>query len=536
MWTDKFRKVSAEALWLIFLFFLSLGVKAYLLFEFPHVVFTNEADAMGYFAIAKSIINTWGLGDTSIHFPPFYPFVIAITSLFTGEIEIAGRVVSCIMGSLLAFPVYLVGRELYGKRVGLLSAIVAIFLGTFVDLSLQPLSQMTYILLLITGIYLGIILIKSRSLTLHLLLGLTFGAAYLTRPEGLVPFAVVGMTVSIAALNELSLPIRRRVTSIFLMLLGFSVLALPYINYLHNQTGIWTISGKSSAAVIGTDASARLLPGGKTLGEASRGKVGLGDLFPSPEAFLKTYWGNIARFAAIIPDHFPVKYLILAFFGLLFAIKSIFDAEKSLRKTIVLQIFILLACLAAILPVFAFSGIGMAPSYFLPLFYLIILWFARGVAGVEDLFFNFIKKLTGSGFFERIKKWSLLSFSVVFFFSYSSILPVWNEMNSEDFRVYAASDEFFLKDTGKWLKDNTSKDSAIMSRWSNMGFYADRKWVYIPDGEISEVVNYAKEHNVSHIIIDSNAIPRRRPKLGPLLNPSDFEGLSPVYVREEYRI
>lgn len=69
-----------------------------------------------------------------------------------------------------------------------------------------------------------------------------------------------------------------------------------------------------------------------------------------------------------------------------------------------------------------------------------------------------------------------------------------------------------------------------------MGFYADRKWVYIPDGEISEVVKYAKEHNVRYIVIDSNAIPRRRPKLGPLLNPSDFEGLRPVYVREKYWI
>lgn len=542
MLTDKVNlyisKVRIETLSLILLFSLSLAIRLYLLLEFPQVVFLAEADAMGYFAIAKSIINAWGLGDTSIHFPPFYPFVIAIVSLLTGEIEIAGRVVSCIMGSLLLFPVYLIGRELYGKRVGLLSAIMVIFLGTFVDLSLQPLSQMTYIMLLLTGIYIAIVLIKSRSITLHLLLGLTFGAIYLTRPEGLLPFGIVAIAVSIAVLNDRTLTIRRRVFSIFLVFLGFSVMALSYINYLHNQTGVWTISGKSGAAVIGIDASAKLLPGGKTFGEASRGKVGLGDLFPSPEAFLKTYWGNITKYAKIIPDHFPVIYLILALSGLLFAIKSILDAERSLRMTKVLQTAMLLACLVAIFPVFAFSNLAIAPSYIVPFLYLIILWLAVGVTRIEDVFLNFMKKLTGIGFFEGTKKWSFFSVAVVLSFCYSSILPVWVDMNSEDSRALRASRSFMLKDTGKWLKDKTSKDSAIMARWSNIAFYADRKFVMLPDGEIPEVVRYAKENNVSYIVIDSETVPHRRPKLAPLLIPSlsDSRMLKEAYFKEKYWI
>lgn len=533
---DRCSNLNWEALFLIFLFLISLALRLYLLFEFPHVVFLHEADAMGYFAIAKSIIDTWGLGDTSVHFPPFYPFVIAIVSLVTGEIEIAGRLASCLMGALLVVPVYLMGRELYDKRVGFLSAIAVILFSPFVDCSLQPLSQATYVTLLTTGIYLGVVSIKTRSLPLYFLLGLTFSAVYLTRPEGLVPFAFVAITVSIVVLIERSLTIRSKVKTIFLILLGFSITALPYINYLHNQTGMWTISGKSAVTVVGVDASAKLLPEGKTLGEVSLGKVGIGNLFPSPKAFLKTYWGNITKFAGIVPDHFPVIYLSLALSGLLIAVKSIFDVERSLRLTKALQVCILLAFLAAILPVFAFSNLAIAPSYILPIFPLIILWLARGVLGIEDLFFNFMKKLTGIGFFEVLKKWSFASTAVILFFSYSSIFPIWNELSSEEFRGFAASQKFFLKDTGFWLKSNASKDSAIMSRWSNMGFYADRKWVYIPDGEIPEVVKYAKEHHVGFIVIDSNAVPRRRPKLAPLLNPANYEGLRPVYAREEYWI
>ncbi|MEK9149486.1 MAG: hypothetical protein AAB267_05510, partial [Candidatus Desantisbacteria bacterium] len=76
----------------------------YLLFEFPHVVFLHEADAPAYFSIAKGIAENWELLGT--HFPPFYPFLIAIAAIFTDDIDISGRVTSSVMGALLFFPVY----------------------------------------------------------------------------------------------------------------------------------------------------------------------------------------------------------------------------------------------------------------------------------------------------------------------------------------------------------------------------------------------------------------------------------------------
>lgn len=538
--TDKAKlymsKVGIEALSLTLLFFASLAIRLYLLFEVPHVVFLHEADGMGYFAIAKSIINNWGLGDTSVHSPPFYPLVIAIVYLFSGDLEIAGRLASCIMGALLVLPVYFIGKELYDRRVGFLSAAVSVFLGTFVEYSLQPITQTTYLTLTMTVIYTGIISIKRPSMPLFLLLGLISAALYLTRPEGIVAFVYIAVVTSIGILANGGLAIEKKIKAISLMFIGFLMLALPYINYIHNQTGMWTVSGKAAVAVIGVDASAKLLSDGRTVAQASIGKVGLKDLFPSPEAFLKTYWENMVKFARIIPNHFPAFSLFLASAGLFVTIISILYTEKSLRMLKALQTGILFAGLAVILPVFAFSTLSIAPSYIFPLFPIITLWFARGLVGIEDGFFNTIIKLTGFGRLERFKEWSLVATASVFLFSFMSISPVWNELSSEDFKVFAASQKFFLKDTGRWLKNNSPKDVAIMSRWSNMGFYADRKWVYIPDGEISEVVKYAKEHNVRYIIIDSNAIPRRRPKLAPLLNPANYEGLRPVYAREEYWI
>lgn len=526
-------KIGIEALSLIILFFVSLTIRLYLLLEYPHVVSLYEADAIGYFAIAKGIVENWSLGGAT-HFPPFYPFVIVIVYLFSGDLEIAGRLTSCIMGALLVVPVYFIGKELYDRRVGFLSAAVSVFLGTFVDYSLQSITQTTYLTLLMTAIYTGILSIRHPSMPLFFLLGLISSALYLTRSEGIVAFAHIAAVTSIGILANGGLAIEKKIKAISLMFIGFLILALPYINYLHDQTGKWTISGKAGTTIIGVDASAKLLPGGKTLGEVSRGKVGIGDLFPSPDAFFKTYFGNMTKFARIIPNHFPTVSLFLASAGLFVTIISIVNTEKSLRMLKALQTGILFAGLAVILPVFAFSNLAIAPSYIFPLFPIITLWFARGLVGIEDGFFNTIIKVTGVGRLERLKQWSLAATVAVLFFSYSSLTPTWENLTDKDRYI---DQIFLLKGTGKWLNKNTQEDAVIMSRWSNIGFYADRKWVGLPDGEIGEVIQYAKRQNVRYIIIDSLSIPSRRPKLAPLLlgNPIGY-GVRSVYFAQKYEI
>ena len=438
-----FSKVNAEYLLIIFLFLISLTLRLYLLFEFPHVVFLHEADAMGYFSIAKGIAENWELRGAT-HFPPFYPFIIAIFYLFSGDIEIAGRMASSVMGALLVFPVYLIGKEIYNKRVGLLSSLIVIFLGTFVDYSLQPITQSTYLTILMTIIYLGLLSLRKQSIWVYISLGLACATLYLTRPEGFIAILCIGFILVAVPYKQIAAKSKLNILS--WMLAGFFILALPYINYIHNQTGMWTISGKAGSAIIGVDAGAKLLPDGRTVGEASSGKVGLKDLFPSIEAFFKTYWGNMVKFARIIPNHFPTFSLFLASAGLFVTIISIFYTEKSLRMLKVLQTGVLFVGLAVILPVFAFSNLAIAPSYIFPLFPIITLLFARGLVGIEDGFFNTIIKLTGFGRLERLKECSLAATAAVLFFSYSSISPVWGELSSEDFKVFAASQKFFLKD------------------------------------------------------------------------------------------
>lgn len=520
---------AMEVFGVALLFTLSLGIRLSLLFEYPHVLFLHEADASVYFNIAKSIVNTWGLGDTSVHYPPFYPFVIAIISLFTSDIEIAGRLASSVMGALLVLPVYFIGKEIYDRKIGFLSTVPVIFLGAFVDYSLQPITQTTYLTLLTTGLYLGIVLIKRCSLKVNILSGFVFGAAYLTRPEALLVFVFVLIVVIIATLVS-STQIKQKLTAVSIQLIIFLIMALPYINYLHKQTGIWTISGKAASPIYetGIDASARLLPSGKTLGESMKGKVGLANAFPSLQEFARTYVKNMFTFTKVFIDNFPAPYLIFSIIGFLISLVFIFSEDEQLWRVRLFQIAIMLGGIVAVLPVFVFN-ISSAVSYILPLFPMAIIFLSRGLSWVEDTLFGVIGN-------EYLKQWALVSAAVIIFFSYSSFLPFWKNMSSEGFRYFAASQNFFLKDTGEWLKYNTLKGTVVMTRWvGNIGFYADRRCAGLADGEISEVVKYAKEHGIGYIVIDSNAVPRRRPKLAPLLDPSNYDGLRPVYAREEFQ-
>lgn len=528
-----FPKFNSEFLSITFLFFISLAIRLYLLFEFPHIIFLHEADAPAYFSIAKGIAENWELLGT--HFPPFYPFLIAIASAFTDDIEIAGRVVSSIMGALLVFPVYFIGKELYNKRVGYLSAIIIVFFGDFIESSLSPLTQTTYLTLMLSGVYLGVILIVRRSPLLFFLLGLICGALYLTRPEGFLFFVYISMIVLTSVLLDCKTALKERIKAISLLFIGFLILAMPYINYLHNQTGNWYISGKAAAALITVDGMAKLLPTGETVGSSSRGQIGIFDYYSNAADFFAAYWGNFIQFAKLLPERFSLIYLIIIFVGITTSLIGIV-VKKDAVKVKALQLCILFGCFVAVLPVFIFN-ISKAPSYILPIFPVLIIWLSKGLLVIEGGAIK-VLNLIISGKVERLRQWMLVSTAIVILFSYSSFLPFFKNMSSNDFRYYAASQKFFLKDTGEWLKYNTQKDAFVMTRWvGNIGFYADRACAGLVDGEISEVVKYAKKHNVSYIVIDSASVPRRRPKLEPLLNPSmGHFGLMPVYVAENYSI
>ncbi len=112
------------------------------------VHFSSETDAWYHMMLAKStVINLQRLWfdpmtnfpyGTALHFGPFNSWTIAIFSLIFGlghpsthVIEVIGALLPAVLGALLVFPVYLLGKELGGRSCGLISALImAVLPGT----------------------------------------------------------------------------------------------------------------------------------------------------------------------------------------------------------------------------------------------------------------------------------------------------------------------------------------------------------------------------------------------------------------------
>lgn len=109
-------------------------------FSGSSVIFSSETDAWYHMMLAHgTVINlhrlffdpmTYFPHGTATHFGPLLSWAITIFSYIFGLgnpsyhlVDVVGALMPAVMGALLVFPVYFIGRELLGKSCGLLSAL-----------------------------------------------------------------------------------------------------------------------------------------------------------------------------------------------------------------------------------------------------------------------------------------------------------------------------------------------------------------------------------------------------------------------------
>jgi dolichyl-diphosphooligosaccharide--protein glycosyltransferase len=125
----------------LFSFYLRAVIPWGRVFSGSSVIFSSETDAWYHMMLAKgTVINlqrlwfdpmTYFPHGTPLHFGPFVSWAITIFSYIFGLgqpsnhlIEVVGAFLPAVLGALLVFPVYFIGKELYGKSCGLVSALI----------------------------------------------------------------------------------------------------------------------------------------------------------------------------------------------------------------------------------------------------------------------------------------------------------------------------------------------------------------------------------------------------------------------------
>jgi len=489
------------------LFLAALGIKFYFL-QFYRVI---SSDGVAYAQIARDIFGGSGLASAT-HFPPFYPLLVALFHLVFSDIELAGRLAAMFMGSLLVVPVYLLAREFFDRRVGIMASALVMAWPSLRQWSNEVMSQSTYITLVLLGSYLVWHACRNRSLAHAVAGGVSMGLAHLTRSEGVLVFLALSLVLAVDA------TVKRDGRQLACLLAGwgaFFVVFLPYAYFLHEVTGTWQLTGKSRVALA--DSLMEYLGRPDLKRDPAFQEIGYLDVVRQYPDFLRqNIAGNLMKFVR----EFVPPYLWLL--GLLGFCTGGWNREKLKERAYLFATFAPLG----IIIVFFFIG----PEYIQPYLPVFFLWVAAGVLWMEKQ----VLSLAG-GEHHLLLAWRKATgvFSLVTTVMFALYLLA-GQVPADRDRLYHFSQDggrYDHKRIGLLLNEYLPKSARIMTRWGRVGFYADRGWVDMPQASLEEIVATARKSGARYIVVDG-ALVGLRPQLGVLYEPLFVEGASGVYVEK----
>jgi 4-amino-4-deoxy-L-arabinose transferase-like glycosyltransferase len=214
--------------------------------------FTGAIDPEGseYARIAENLTAGHGYvgiatPGTQLIFPPLFPFMIAAGSQVTGQAELAGRLISVLMGTLLVAVVFFIALNLYDRTTAYVAAWLIAIHPYLIGFSSTVYVEATYMTLALAGVYWSLRALRGFARAAFVLAGLFFGLAYLTRPEAaLYPLLALIVTWTHVFLTDRG-AFRRVVWRSLWQPAVFLVLAAPYVLWLHGQTGQWRLEAKT---------------------------------------------------------------------------------------------------------------------------------------------------------------------------------------------------------------------------------------------------------------------------------------------------
>lgn len=465
--------------------------------QFCHVIST---DGTGYVGAAVAL----GKGELGrIGSSGFYPVLIWLAGRFFTDLEMAGRVVSIIFGSILVVPLYLLGRALFSRQVALCASLLVVVWPPLVFYSCEVMTQATYICLQLSGIYLVWRMFRQPSALSGALAGLCIALAYFTRPEGVLLFLSLPLPFLFYRFRQL----RENWTMPVAYVVGFLVISGANLLLVHHFTGVWQLSAKTNSAL--NDALSYYLNLPDLIYLPGYEPKGYLDIIRDHPLFI---WTNSLKNIRAMGALFPVWFWGLVGIGFL---SGGFTAERNLNR------FFLFSTLAplGVIVVFYYVVGGYTEAY-LPVF---ILWGANGLCFLAG---KLTEKLAGC----LGEKWRTLAgrlpLAAVLALLYAAVVfapQVREDVPDSAYHPDMDQGRRSLKHIGLMLKESLPPGK-IMTRWARIAFYADREWVTIPAGiGFDKIIKIARDNGVRFLIADG-LLHSNRPGLGTeIFDPLDDE-------------
>jgi 4-amino-4-deoxy-L-arabinose transferase-like glycosyltransferase len=497
--------------------------------------FQLTPDGVFYAALAKNLAQGNLAQGLSTYWSPLYPLLVGGASLIFSDIELSGRIVAALAGSLIVIPSYLLAREFYGKVVAAIAAFLLLIHPPLVQYSTLVLTESTYTLLFISFVLAGWYALARGSARDSLLAGLFLGACYLVKPEAIAFFGLLIVLLLCRNYVFAPQPYARVLKNMLLLALGLLLLAAPYLWFLRQETGRWTVSEKfglnfsvmhqngnpwfrldeSGSSTLAD----RLWAGDKHGGRQSKTSEALTAQRPNPSTL---FWRMIKRLNLQYELHLPQLFSPLLF---AFAAAGLFRHKWSKQRARQ-EAYLLLMIFSTLL---GYALVVAEIRYLQPLIPIILIWVAQGVVAVESWLLQSSARLKNVG--DRLAAHRLLLRTAIVALLAISMLP-WGA--SLLFGGLERKYSFERKLAGEWIKTQASRPTLVMSPTPEVAFFAQGEHVFLPDEDYDVVIAYARRRHVKYLVIDENStqtLPRWKRFL---FEPSLAPAFKRVYLNPAY--
>ncbi|MDO8555705.1 MAG: glycosyltransferase family 39 protein [Nanoarchaeota archaeon] len=491
--------------WLLLLVVVALGIRL-LLLSTQHTV---EIDGAYYVRMGQNLFAGRGLVDIEGHvntvFMPLYPILIGSVDLLIHDGELSARLLSILFGVLLIFPVFLLGKDLYGRIAGLLAAgMVAIYP------ALAYISTITYtdslFLFLITSFFVvAFRAAESKKVKYIVAAAVLIVLSYLCRPEalGFIPFFFV-----YAAWRQ-QWSWKCWVGSIVFFGVLLLVLLAPYFIWVYHATGDVSLSSKGLVIykfrsyepfspeyeqnIFGVNAAKDDILLNPYVVKGSL----VQEILRYPEVFILRYCsGFFKQLYWVLPKLFP--FIIFSFAVLLFRKWKLEGYHRELFLGLML-----------VFPLLFYPIFWVEARYLLVLLPLLMVAAAKGVLQLADHFGQ-----------------KVLWLFIVLLMACSLVGNVF-AVHLIDGRFEKLDPPLEQKAAGLWVQEHYT-NPRVMERKPWVSFYSGGIFVNFPYASYSDLIVYACKQDVDVVVIDDRYTKSLRPDVAFLLEHGTKE-LSKVY-------
>lgn len=497
-------------------------------------------DEANYLRLAGHALETDLSALLHPYWPPFYPFGVCCLSPLFHNIETAARWVNVLAGTGLIPLMYAWSRRLSGPVSARLTAwMLALYPPLAFD-STAAMPEAVYTLAALSGMLLGWRALNRREWSGGLAAGLCWAAAYLSKPEGigfLLIFILFSLIWAIGR-KDRAARVKTAICAIS-AIAGFLILASPYLLFLKQSTGEWTISTKGMinqqmrAAVVFNDGPVRD-PFFHVTADNRHLPYDMGLHFGNIHE-LKSLSGGRERFVSISLRKHAVKIVrnlyqliketLPQLFGIglmLFFTLGFFSTHDHFRKWPVFYLFLFIgAYWFGMVPLFHVNS-----RYLMPLFPVFFIWMGRG----------------GRALYERIREFpagkrglsSRISVVIAALFYLGPVFLI--EMGPVAGQSKPGSamwdPPLELKAAALWLESRSEDPPRMMTLNKAVDFYAGQyditQGASFSYDSIEKNLAYAKHRGCEYLVFTSRYLPWFE-NLKPLVGPVDPPGITRIY-------